>query len=244
MISNKKKITWQGFIFACVIMVGCLSSCKGPGAKGNTEKIPITLSIDKDRLALQEISKARAMLQDGELITRSDDDFESLTLQNFSKKERVYSHAGIVFKEGTIFMVYHCIAGIENPDGRCRKDPYDSFVNPSKKTGFGLFTYTLSDKETDSLHCIFRKNFADKIPFDIFFNLKSNDSMYCSEMIYKSLKAATRGRIVVPTSVINNFKPKIIGYKLNNVFLKKFEYIGIDDLYLNPFCKELMRVKY
>ena len=63
-------------------------------------------------------------------------------------------------------------------------------------------------------------------------------------MIYKALKTATGNRVILPSSVIENFRPKIMGYKLSNVFIKKFEFIGIDDLYLNPFCKEINRVKY
>lgn len=190
------------------------------------------------------IENSKKLLKDGQLITRSDNDFESLIMQNFSRRERVYSHSGIVFKEDSGYVVYHCMGGSENLDGAFRKDPFDSFVNPLQKTGFGIFQYQLSALEADKVHAILKKDYDLKIPFDATFNLKTDDSLYCSEMIYKAIRDATGNRIILPSSSIDNFKPKIMGYKNNTAFFKKFEFIGIDDLYLNPFCKEIIRVKY
>lgn len=201
-------------------------------------------SISTSTDALLKIKKAKELLQNGQLITRSDNDFESMILQNFSRRERVYSHSGIVFKEDTVYMVYHCMGGEENPDGACKKEPFDSFVNPLQKTGFGIFQYQLLPTETDSLHQILKKYYQQKIPFDASFNLKTTDSLYCSEMIWLALNKATRGRLIIPSSHIDNFKPKIMGYKFNSLFFKRFDFIGIDDLYLNSFCKEVIRVKY
>ena len=193
--------------------------------------------------SLLNIKKASLLLKEGDLVTRSDDDFESLALQNFSQKDRTYSHSGIAFKEDSIFMIYHCMAGIENPNGACRKEPFDSFVNPSKKTGFGIFQYQLSIAEKERLHLVLQQNYQSKKPFDISFNLKTDDSLYCSEMISKGLQHATKGRVKIPTSFLHNFTPKIMGYQTRR-FFKTFEYIGIDDLYMNRFCKEIIRVKY
>ncbi|MFM2359041.1 MAG: hypothetical protein RLY16_1034 [Bacteroidota bacterium] len=194
--------------------------------------------------AKKNIASAKSLLMDGMLIMRSDDDYESLTLQNFSKKEKAFSHAGILFKENNDFFVYHSMTGLENPSGTIRRDAFDTFVNPIKKTGFGLFNYQLNATERDNLHEIFVKGHEKGIPFDVFFNLKSDDSLYCSEMIYKSLKKATNNRVVLPTSFVMNFKPKIMGYKFNTMVFKKFEYVALDDLYLNQYCKEVKRVKY
>jgi Permuted papain-like amidase enzyme, YaeF/YiiX, C92 family len=193
---------------------------------------------------LIDIETAKPLLQSGMLIMRSDDDYESLTLQNFSNTDKVFSHAGLLFKEDSGFVVYHSMTGVENPKGTIRKDSYDVFVNPKQKTGFGIFKYSISEKEVNKLHQIIKKGYDDKIPFDMFFNLKTDDSLYCSEMIYKGLKKATNNRIIIPNSFMINFKPKIMGYKYNSAFLKRFEYIALDNLYLNAFCKEVKRVSY
>jgi hypothetical protein len=238
----KKRVLLNIIIFtAAFFVVGSCNEKKANTATNNTEGTAKKL-IDDTTVA--SIKKASKLLQDGDLVMRSDNDFESLTLQNFSDSDRTYSHSGIAFKEGENFIVYHAMTGIENPSGLCRKDPFDSFVSPLQKTGFGIFRYQLSETEKEKFHAIVKENIAKKIPFDLTFNLKTNDSLYCSEMIYKGLKLCSNGRIVLPNSVLNNFTPKILGYKYNQAFFKKFEYISLDNLYLNPFCKEITRVKY
>lgn len=184
------------------------------------------------------------LLQNGDLLTRSDDDFESLSLQNFSTRDRRYSHSGLVFLEDSHYYVYHSMAGPENPDGHFRREPFDSFVSPAKKTGFGVFRYQLSLGEIEALHTLYKKYYQEKIPFDKSFNLISDDSMYCSEIIYKSLKKVTNNRIVLPVSVLTNFKPKTPNMLSKNILIKRFEYIGLDDLYMNPFCKEILQTHY
>ena len=247
-----KKLFIQYFLFAASFVILFLyfiscASCNSNNVTNITPQVkPDTLKkgIINRTAALQAIENAKPLLADGELITRSDDDYESLTLQNFLKRDRSFSHCGIVFKEDSTFWVYHIITGAENPGGQVRRDAFDTFVNPSMKTGFGIFKYNLHGKEVEKFHAIFKKNYADKIPFDVTFNFKSDDSLYCSEMIFKALKKASNGKIIIPTSALANFKPKIFGFKHNSTFFKHFEYVGIDDLYLNPFCTELIRVKY
>jgi hypothetical protein len=190
------------------------------------------------------VVEGKALLQDGMLVTRSDDDYESLALMNMQQYERAYSHAGIVFKEDTNWYVYHIMTGAENPSGKCRRDAFDSFVNPLQKTGYGLFSYHFTAVEKQALHAWYKKQFAASPPFDIYFNLGTNDSLYCTEMIYKGIAAATNQRIQIPISIIENFKPKMMGYDFSKVFFKRFEYVGIDNLYLNPFCTEIKRFRY
>lgn len=205
---------------------------------------PTQLKQDQIQRSWKAIDTLRQLLKPGDLILRSDDDYESLTLINFSKREKVFSHAGLVFKEGSQWVVYHSITGKENPAGSIRKDPFDSFVNPVQKTGAGLFRFNLNGQEPDLLHKQVQLNFNAHIPFDIFFNLKTDDSLYCSEMIAKSLQKITKGRIQIPQSFLMDFKPKLFGYKYNQAYFKKFAYIGLDDLYLNPFCREIRRIHY
>jgi hypothetical protein len=249
---KKNMLTWHTTFKLLAIVLFLFNFC--PSCQSN-KSTSISSEINKDTAqphpdtvnktnALLAIEKAKSLLADGELITRSDNDFESLTLQNFLKRDRSFSHCGIGFKEDSTFWVYHIITGTENPGGLVRSDPFDSFVNPSMKTGFGIFKYRINDKETDRFHAILKKNYEDKIPFDVTFNFKSEDSLYCSEMIYKALKKATNNKLTIPTSALTNFKPKIFGFKYNNTFFKHFEYVGIDDLYMNQFCTELIRVKY
>lgn len=240
--SSPLSILYGKTVLLYLLTAICLQSCKENTERVNP-KISDSSSVKTNVQSLLNIKEASLLLKDGDLVTRSDDDFESLALQNFSQKERTYSHSGIAFKEDSVFVIFHCMAGIENPNGACRKEPFDSFVNPVKKTGFGIFQYQLSTTETKRLHLVLQQNYQSKKPFDISFNLKTDDSLYCSEMIAKGLQQATKGRVKIPTSFLHNFKPKIMGYQTRS-FFKTFEYIGIDNLYINPFCKEIIRVKF
>jgi hypothetical protein len=204
-----------------------------------TDSLPV---VDKKIYA--SIKHAKTLLQDGDLVTRSDDDFESLALQNFSQTDRSFSHSGIAFKEGEDVVVYHSMTGKENPAGTCRRDPFDSFVNPLEKTALGIFRYDLKETEKERFHQLMMGYHQAKIPFDISFNMEKDDSLYCSELVYQALKKATQLRIVLPTTILKNFRPKIVGHRYNQVFFKRYEYISIDNLYLNPFCKEITRLKY
>jgi len=68
--------------------------------------------------------------------------------------------------------------------------------------------------------------------------------MYCSEIIYKSLKKITNNRVILPTSTMTNFKPKTTSMRFKNAFYKKFEYVGLDDLYMNSFCTKILGVQF
>jgi hypothetical protein len=224
---------------AAVFVFSCKGKNTAAAAAPPVDSATIYLEYNKS-----EVKKAELLLTEGCLVTRSDNDFESLSLMNFLKRDKSYSHVGLAFKEDSSFYVYNIMTGAENPSGCCRRDRFDSFVNPSEKTGFGIFKYSLTPKETESLKTFMQAKHNSKLPFDIFFNLQKSDSMYCSELVYKALKSATNNRVVVPTSFMKNFTPKLMGFRFNKVFFKSFEYVGIDDLYLNPFCKETIRVKY
>ena len=65
------------------------------------------------------------------------------------------------------------------------------------------------------------------IMFDMKFDLKSDDRMYCAEFVYKSLLWGTKGKLTFNTSHI-----------------KDFAFIGVDDLFLHPLCREQKRILY
>lgn len=223
------------------ILLAVIYSCNAGGSKAAY----VSASTDSmQTINTANIEQGKSLLHNGDLITRSDDDFESLSLQNFSKKDRTYSHSGMAFNEDHNWFIYHCISGPENTGDHIKREPFDSFINPVKKTGFGIYRYQLSSTEMIKLHKVYKNYFAEKLPFDKSFNLQSDDSMYCSEIIFKTLKKVTNNRVILPTSFITNFKPKATGMRFKNVFFKRFDYIGIDDLYINSFCKKIFSAQF
>lgn len=190
----------------------------------------------------EAILDAKQLMRDGDLILRSDDDLVSLSLRNFSKTDKSYSHCGIAYHEDTAWYVYHLMAGDENPGDLMEREEFSSFVSPHMKTGFGLFRYQLNEQEQDSFRTIVRRYWEQKTKFDKKFDLKTDDVLYCAEMVYKGLAAATHGRVILPTTVRENYRPEQPQYK--DLFFKRLVYVALDNLFLNPYCKEIKRYRY
>lgn len=223
-------------------------ACKRNNAADTEKKINLQFGDNHDMIKkpiaeLQQMLKEnKTKIQDGDLIMRSDDGLESESLRSFSKTDDSFSHCGLAFLEDGNVYVYHNMAGKENVSEKLMRQPFDSFVNINQKTGFGLFRYNLTPPEIQKLHDISKDNFAKGLKFDKNFDLKTDDKMYCAEMIYKFVKQATNNRVVLPTTTIQNFRVKDPRYK--GLVLKEFEYVALDNLFINPFCTELGRIAY
>ena len=188
------------------------------------------------------INENKAKIKDGDLVERSDDDLVSQSLRGMSQTDKTYSHSGIAFIENGNVFIYDNMAGVENKSEQMMRESFDSFVSPSRKDGFGIFRYNLTDTERVRLHEIIKNLYAEKLLFDKSFDLKTDDKQYCSEMIYKALKKATGNRVILPTSRVQNFKLRDPKYK--GMVVKEFEYVALDDLFLNPFCLQVVRISY
>ncbi|MES2776562.1 MAG: YiiX/YebB-like N1pC/P60 family cysteine hydrolase [Bacteroidota bacterium] len=219
------------FVSLLLFMVSC---------KQQEKKEPTTTVFTEPAVAIAE---GKQLLQNGDLVLRTDDDVVSASLRNFSKTEKTFSHCGIAYFEDSAWYVYHLLAGDENPSDLMERERFESFVDDHRKSRYGIFRYALTNTETQKMQAIVYQYMNEKTLFDKQFDLKSNDKLYCAEMVYKGLMKATNGRVVLPVTVQNNFKPE--RYNNNTLKpLKRFEFIALDNLYLNPFCKEVKRFRY
>jgi hypothetical protein len=175
--------------------------------------------------AFNTIYKNAAAVKQGDLIMRTGRDFTSEAMRQLSLKDKTYSHCGIASIEHDSIFVYHSIGGEWNPDQKLRRDPFDVFCNPFENRGFGIFRYNLTAKENSDLLNIVQNFYKEAIMFDMKFDLSSNERMYCSEFVYKSIEEAYQNRISLPTTTINHIK-----------------FIAPDNLYINPKCVEIKRV--
>jgi hypothetical protein len=230
-----------------VALLAAFAACKRTG-DNHESKVDLQFGDNHDMIRKPQaeidelIKESKAKLKDGDLIMRSDDGIESESLRSFSTKDKSFSHCGIVFIENDTPVVYHNMAGDENPTENLLRQTFDYFVDSKHKTGFGVFQYSLTPEETEKLHNLSKEYLAKGLKFDKTFDLKTDDKMYCAEMIYKFLRQATNGRMNLPTTTIKNFRVRDPKYK--GLVLKEFVYVALDNLYLNPFCKELTRVAY
>jgi hypothetical protein len=78
------------------------------------------------------------------------------------------------------------------------------------------------------------------------YELKTDNKLYCSEMIYKVLKKVTNDRIVIEQSYIPQNMHHLISvyfkkYYFNKNIIGSRKIIAIDNLYNNPHCRLLMK---
>lgn len=198
--------------------------------------------IDRITPAFDSLKKAASMIEDGDLVCRAGTDIISFSIANFSMQDKEYSHSGIAFKEDGQIYIYHVYAGAENPDAVVMRQPLDSFCNPHIEKGYGVFRYNMNPSERAALHEILKKHFIEKMKFDKLFDLKTDDTQYCAEMISKALRKATAGRLLIPETTIRNKHIRDPGF--NDVYVKEFNYIAVDNLFLNNFTHALQRVKF
>ncbi len=148
-------------------------------------------------------------------------------MRRLSQKDKTYSHCGIAEWEKDTLFVYHALGGELNPDQKIRRDPFRLFCNPYENRGFGVFRYKINDQQQKNIGNIARTFYADNIKFDLLFDLESDDKMYCSEFVYKTIERATGDSIKPGTTTFNH---------------KKF--IAVDNLFVNSFCTQIERVVF
>jgi hypothetical protein len=205
-------------------------------------------AIDSVKLANDSmILQAHELIKTGDLILRTGNGFDSEQIKRMSKKDDTYSHSGIaVIDSGEIF-VYHVEADFELLNDKVRKEKLDSFCDPTHNIGFAIGRYNLSDAQQKTFISWLDRQYRMEVPFDIQFDLHTDNRLYCSEMIAKGLARATDNNMVIKTErITDKSKYKLIKryFKLNEKEIRERDLIMIDQLYLNPYCKLLKQYTY
>lgn len=228
--------------FAFIILMGlAIQSCVD-------EPAPVDPAV-ADRQRIKSVNdtillNAKSQIQTGDLILRTGTDFSSEQVKAFSKDDQTYSHGGIAVVEKEGIFVYHVEPDYYYITDKVRKEPIDSFCNPDKNLGIGIARYQMTDDEKKVFIDYLDQQYQHKIPFDMYFMLNSDDSLYCSEMIRKGLLKATNNRISIeiqPLTDRSKFRLIKRYFKLQEKQFINRELIPIDRLFLNPNCTLLKK---
>jgi Permuted papain-like amidase enzyme, YaeF/YiiX, C92 family len=188
------------------------------------------------------ITDCKKLAQRGDLVVRMGDDFISQVLADIAPKEKKFSHAGIVeIVDGKTY-VYNINPKSTNyiNDDTVRLEPIDSFLNPNKNKAVGLYRYKLSNKGIDSFINVIKYFKQQQARFDMKFDIKDDNNLYCTELIAKSLERSTNNQIHFQRHIVDSIQ--VIGvkrfFKIMNdeIDLKKYPIITLDHLYLNSYC--------
>jgi len=201
--------------------------------KNSQNKIPASkqdakISSPEDSIRNHKaIDSAISILRSGDLVLRRGADVTSYMFSHTNQKNKSYSHCGLVMIENGYPFVYHSIGGEDNPNGRLRRDSASFFFSPANNLAFGIARFDMPDSTIERLKQIVREFYNEHRKFDVNFDLKTDDRLYCSEFVYKAVNKACRDT--------NYIKP---------VSILGFSYVGIDNLFINPHAKLIWQVKF
>ena len=201
-------------------MMTFILSCKEEAA--DIKPIPNIKSINKI-----DISICTNQLQNGDIVLRTGNDVISGMFALLNRQNKTYSHCGIAFKEDSIWVVYHSIGGEDNPDQKMKRESLRQFISPFNNLGFGICHYELSNEQVNSLQKNVQTYYDQQVPFDMKFDLKSDDRLYCAEMIYKAFNKAL-GKQAFFTSTVH----------------QGFEYVSTDNIFVNNKAQILCQIVY
>lgn len=220
-------MTNKFFLLFLIIFSGlfsCLDDKKNTSAE-ITHKV--TIDSNLANRAKQRIDSTKQFLKNGCVVLRRGNDVISKLFTEFNKQDKSYSHCGVAVVDSGVWYVYHSIGGEDNPDAKLRKDTYENFVSIRDNFGFGICDFHFNETETSSLLQVVDSFFKKQIPFDMQFDLNSNDRLYCAEMVYKSIQIASKNDTFFNISNHNGFK-----------------YVSTDNIFVNPHAHIICQVKY
>ncbi|MEP6711963.1 MAG: hypothetical protein ABJA37_06095 [Ferruginibacter sp.] len=219
-----KKVRWPiGYlIFFCV---SCQNS-NGTNALPKIVEDTIAKKVSISR-AFSQITIVKKIIKSGDIITRTGNDFTSQSLKTLNRRDKTFSHCGIASIEHDTVFVYHALGGDWNPDQKIRRDIFEAFTEPYSNNEIGIFRFAVGDTIIKQIITVTKDFYKKEIMFDMDFNLKTDDRMYCAEFVYKTLVKASAGKLIFPLSHINHF-----------------EFIGVDDIFLHPLCHKQIVVRY
>lgn len=170
-------------------------------------------SKDVTTICVASIAKYDLNLRTGDLVFRNGKGLVSSFFRNTSQTERKYSHVGVLVKSNGKSWVYHMI---EDPNGKndFKRETLESFCSNQYNHGFAAYRYPLSAQQLKRFHS--KLNFWRNInpEFDSDFDLNSDNALYCTEFIQKTL---------LEPNGISSLKSSH----------QNQDYIGLDDLYIN-----------
>lgn len=214
---------WLQFICAVVFVVLC--SCNDKSV--NTATLNGMQERYNNTWNRKEIDSCIRILHTGDLVLRTGIDASSYILSRMNLRDKTYSHCGLVVVEHGYPFVYHSIGGEDNPDACLRRDSASFFFSPRNNFGFGIARYDMNAVQVDSMKSVVYRFYKEKKKFDLDFDLKTDDKLYCAEFVYKALNIATKDTAYIKAI-------SFIGHS----------YVGVDNLFMNPHAHMICRVKF
>ena len=181
----------------------------------------------KKSFSTKGIAETQALLSNGDIILRTGNDVISSLFAQLNTHDQTYSHCGITFFEKDKWVVYHSIGGEDNPNEKLRKDPLETFISSGHNLGYGVCHYPINSMQEHRLFKIVDSFYTNGVPFDMQFDLKTDDRLYCAEMVYKAFQKTFNHNKFFTTTTH-----------------KGFTYVSTDNIFVNNMAHILCHIVY
>ena len=173
------------------------------------------------------VDSAVHLLRSGNIVLRMGRGADSYLLSQMNRRDKTYSHCGIVLVEDGYPFVYHSIGGEDNPDERLRRDSAAFFFSPDHNSAIAIVDYHEDGATLKRLTDVVEAYYRARPKFDLQFDLKTDDKLYCAEFVYRALNRAEGDTAYIKTTT-----------------LMGCTFVGIDALFDNGHGDIVWRTKF
>lgn len=176
-----------------LVLVCCILACNAPVEQSN--------SVAKPALSISNLDTSK--LQSGDIVLRLGNDITSNMLAQMNTSDKRFSHIGFCFKEDDNWMVYHALAAEFGEEKNMRKEPLEHFFNSENNLSIGIAFTNFNHGQRALLYQKVQQWQQAKIPFDMAFDLNTDDKLYCSEMVAKAINYSLDSNFIPFSDTLN-----------------------------------------
>lgn len=165
-----------------------------------------------------------SLAENGDLIFRFGDGYFSGFFRNFSEKEKIYSHTGILIRDessDSIFVI-HAEGSELTGVGNVKKDPATGFLH--KVDDWAVYRLKGTKEQRAIIANLALDFWRRRVPFDMHFDALDSSALYCTELVANCINTATRSLVIVPRTCRDGRY-----------------FIAIDDTYMNTSVQSIIK---
>lgn len=153
--------------------------------------------------------------QNGDLIYRLGNGFFSSFFRDFSTREKLFSHVGIIYRptNGDSIFVLHAEASELTGIGSVKKDPASSFLQEVDE--WAIYRVKVPEAQRREIANLALTQHLKNVPFDAAFDVQDSSAVYCTELVARCVNRALNTELIKQNTRRSNRR-----------------FIAIDDTYL------------
>ena len=208
------------FILVVLILVGTLAAVFSASIPMNFNK---GISYKKqNKIPSISVNVDDSGLKEGDIILRRGKSLVSELLRSTSLHDRTFSHAGIIFRENGKWKVMHAIGGESAIRDGVQSDDLLKFCSSTETDTVAVFRIKSKEMIGSEIVKAARKLQSNCTGFDVDFSLATDEKLYCTEFVLKSIEAASEQHISLPLSKVSGVK-----------------YISCENVYNNQYVQQI-----